>query len=598
MTKIVIAGKSDCPYFAKAELLADDLQINLPHFSAHKVSVHPESWQDWVLRTKEQHGWTDKHDGSSPLVWRELIDRGGKGMLLGGSNDFEEYVYQTYGLRLDLGTSDVVKTAEENLQYKQTELKEEAERRAQIKPLICTITEGTSPIATCLYPHLINGSTFGKEQDVALRVMDSEEKKSMGDGVIMELEDIASGLCRESKFVSSRSEAFADADIVVLLDSIFADESIEDETERKHNHLSHVKSHFETLGQEIKQHAKRTCKVLVCGQGVPLNYATSVLIDNCCPSLLSQNIVGMANFKEKTAKALLGGKMGVNGSTVHDVFLWGNLSGSYKVDTKWSRVSRLRQTSITGPSWFCRPTSELIYDHKWLEGEFLSKMETRNEELKSVLKHMPWMKMAAAVQETLAAWFLGSEPTFRHNLATYLKEPLYGFEEGSVVCLPVKFFPGSFEIVQDLDVTESAKASKNLAASPSEDSEEADESDGRIEWLEFVSKVSEELREEKELAVGMPVVEKVEKEKTELDQTEVDGEALDETVADDTVVIEKENKEDDAIDGAGDAAETARDPLIEPIAEEKEELEPDKNPENAEATNAEPTDDVDQPAAE
>ena len=113
------------------------------------------------------------------------------------------------------------------------------------------------------------------------------------------------------------------------------------------------------------------------------------------------------------------------------------------------------------------------------------------------------------------------------------------FEEGSVVCLPVKFFPGSFEIVQDLDVTESAKASKNLAASPSEDSEEADESDGRIEWLEFVSKVSEELREEKELAVGMPVVEKVEKEKTELDQTEVDGEALDETVADDTVVIGK-----------------------------------------------------------
>ena len=99
-------------------------------------------------------------------------------------------MYQTYGLRLDLGTSDVVKTAEENLQYKQTELKEEAERRAQIKPLICTITEGTSPIATCLYPHLINGSTFGKEQDVALRVMDSEEKKSMGDGVIMELEDI------------------------------------------------------------------------------------------------------------------------------------------------------------------------------------------------------------------------------------------------------------------------------------------------------------------------------------------------------------------------------------------------------------------------
>ena len=45
MAKFVIAGKADCPYFAKSELLADDLQLNLPEFTAHKISIHPEKWQ-------------------------------------------------------------------------------------------------------------------------------------------------------------------------------------------------------------------------------------------------------------------------------------------------------------------------------------------------------------------------------------------------------------------------------------------------------------------------------------------------------------------------------------------------------------------------
>ncbi|XP_005450127.1 putative malate dehydrogenase 1B isoform X3 [Oreochromis niloticus] len=88
MAKFVLAGKTDCPYYAKAELLADTLQQCLPDFKIHKISILPDEWKEWLGATCEKNKW--KHEGS-PLVWRELVEQGGKGMLLGGFNDFLEH---------------------------------------------------------------------------------------------------------------------------------------------------------------------------------------------------------------------------------------------------------------------------------------------------------------------------------------------------------------------------------------------------------------------------------------------------------------------------------------------------------------------------
>lgn len=44
-TVAVFTGKADCPYYAKAELLADCLQTNLPNFRVHKITQHPNEWE-------------------------------------------------------------------------------------------------------------------------------------------------------------------------------------------------------------------------------------------------------------------------------------------------------------------------------------------------------------------------------------------------------------------------------------------------------------------------------------------------------------------------------------------------------------------------
>lgn len=35
-------------------------------------------------------------------MWRELVDRGGKGLLIGGANEFQEFVAGYYGIQSDM----------------------------------------------------------------------------------------------------------------------------------------------------------------------------------------------------------------------------------------------------------------------------------------------------------------------------------------------------------------------------------------------------------------------------------------------------------------------------------------------------------------
>lgn len=83
---LLSTGASNCPHFARIELLADQLHHCLPSFYLHKIVKQPHEWNEWLTSECSKNGW--KHE-KSPLVWRELVDRGGKGVLIGGANEFQ-----------------------------------------------------------------------------------------------------------------------------------------------------------------------------------------------------------------------------------------------------------------------------------------------------------------------------------------------------------------------------------------------------------------------------------------------------------------------------------------------------------------------------
>ena len=52
--------------------------------------------KSWLQQTCGRYGWIHT---KSPLIWRELVHRDGKPLLIGGANEFFEYVDAYYGIQ-------------------------------------------------------------------------------------------------------------------------------------------------------------------------------------------------------------------------------------------------------------------------------------------------------------------------------------------------------------------------------------------------------------------------------------------------------------------------------------------------------------------
>ena len=120
--------------------------------------------------------------------------------------------------------------------------------------------------------------------------------------------------------------------------------------------------------------------------------------------------------------------------------------------------------------------------------------------------------------------------SFKLRKLSTKNDAFFSFPEGIVVSLPVKFHPGSYNIVEDLDVSPNLPEDASAESQATETTKTA-----KRDWNEFVAVVVADLQSEISLADGMPVKEKVVREKTELDQTAADGNDV--TLADETVLI-------------------------------------------------------------
>ncbi|KAK9410902.1 putative malate dehydrogenase 1B [Crotalus adamanteus] len=167
MAKFVLAGRADCPYYAKAELLADYLGNNLPNFRIHKIVQHPDNWEKWLQEICNENGWKHKR---SPIIWRELLDRGGRGLLLGGFNDFLEHAQQYYNITSDMMTEEMLLIANENLQTCTEIEAEEKELKSLINPLHIWLNRACSSACYHLIPLLTNGEIFGMETEISLHL--------------------------------------------------------------------------------------------------------------------------------------------------------------------------------------------------------------------------------------------------------------------------------------------------------------------------------------------------------------------------------------------------------------------------------------------
>nr|XP_039250075.1 putative malate dehydrogenase 1B [Styela clava] len=446
MAKFVIAGSCNCPYYAKLELLADELCINLPQFKVHKIVKPVEEWSDWLRDLCIKNKWSHV---KSPIVWRELVDRGGKGSLIGGFNEFLEYAQCYYGVTSNIMTDLMLKMREENERMSDEKKKEEEYYKSLSKPINICITNASCPSAYHLVPAIASGEVFGSEVEISLRLLDSEDNMNILKGLELESFDLAYPLLRQTTLTSDPEQALKNTTAVFILDEVSM-ENEKGQIDSKTDWLKRNAKLFEKYAEILNNHALADVKVIVSGSG-PVNFNTHVLTENAT-NISKQNIVAASRLQERRMRASLANKLKTNSVGVKDAIVWGDCAndGAERIfaDISLARTHNY-DGAVWGPDWFSRPVIEMVYDNKWLSTDFISDLQKHETTLKEQLHHDGSVSAASALSSLMHDWFLGSKGDEMFSLGVE-SEGWYGVKN-CVFSLPVKFTtPGSYQVVWDL----------------------------------------------------------------------------------------------------------------------------------------------------
>lgn len=341
------------------------------------------------------------------------------------------------------------KIAAENKQCKIEMEKEEKAYKALSQPINVCITNASSNVCYNLLDSLCRGDVLGNNVEMIVHLFDTAEQTAYLEGIKMEAEDLAHGLLRGVKIETNINEAFRDCSAIILLDEILQGDKTKDAW------IKQNAEHFVNYAKVIDQVAKKSVKVLVAGAG-PVNFNTTLMIKNA-PSIPRQNFAAMSRLLENHSKSVIAERLHVNTAGVVDLIVWGNPNGEHYIDVSKSRVHNYNG-SIIGPESFSVSGPEMVFDRKWLDGEYLELVKTKQLRMEEAMSHPATLSQAFAVNSTMMHWCNGSPSGQTFSLGV-CSDGWYGIPKDMVFSFPVTFHPkGYWNVVQDIDLSEEVMA--------------------------------------------------------------------------------------------------------------------------------------------
>ena len=351
MAKFVIAGKADCPFYARAELLADELSMRLPDFSVHKILVRPSEWNSWLKNLCEERDW--EHCGGSPIIWRELINRGGKGKLLGSCNEFLEFVNGYYGIKCTKSTNDLKSVASENSATWSLIDFEKAKMLAKSDPRRIGVINAHSRLAYSFLHHLLRNDVFINEEELSLMLHTSETPDlHMLDGLKMELEDCSYAKLKNVTVQSNLEATISDKDYLIIITSAKIEQKC----------IQQLK----IAGALMDTHLKSSCKVILTGD----NSVTSLFVVSQYTSNVSvENFFAISRLAENRVKAAVAKKLKINTASVSNTVVWGG-AGNYIIDLT-NAVAKGYDGAIWAPhiDTYSHIVKDMLFDKTWITEE-------------------------------------------------------------------------------------------------------------------------------------------------------------------------------------------------------------------------------------
>ncbi|XP_051901070.1 malate dehydrogenase, cytoplasmic-like isoform X2 [Pristis pectinata] len=259
-------------------------------------------------------------------------------------------------------------------------------------PLKVLVTGAAGQIAYSLLYSVANGEVYGKEQHVALALMDSPSMLGVLAGVAMELQDCAFELLQGVVVTDQEEVGFREADVAVLLDSLPMQEGMEQNDLLKANARK-----FRLHGHALDVYAKKTVKVLVVGDLANTNCLVSMI---SAPSIPRENFTCLMRLDQNRAQAQLVLRLGAEPGAVSNVTIWGGGSAGQHPDTQHATVSRGSRRV---------PLPRTLGNGGWLGGDFIKAVQQREAAVVRARGLPSAISAAEAICGHLRVWWCGTK---------------------------------------------------------------------------------------------------------------------------------------------------------------------------------------------
>ena len=286
------------------------------------------------------------------------------------------------------------------------------------------VTGAAGQIAYSLLFRIAAGDLLGPDQPVALHLLDIPDAIPSLKGVAMELDDCVFPLLKEVKIGSDPEEIFGGVHYALLVGSKPRGPGME----RKDLLVDNGKI-FIGQGKALNHAASRDVRVLVVGN--PCNTNCLILMHHA-PDIPKENFHAMTRLDQNRAVFQLAMRAKVGIEEVSHVAIWGNHSST--------QVPDFVNAKIRG-----RSATEAISDRRWLEEEFVLKIQKRGAE---VIGARGKSSAASAAHAAIGSLRSILAPTSYFSAAVFSEGNPYGVANDLVFSFPCRSQgKGDWEIV-------------------------------------------------------------------------------------------------------------------------------------------------------
>lgn len=308
-------------------------------------------------------------------------------------------------------------------------------------PIRVAVTGAAGQIGYSLLFRIASGSMFGPDQPVILHLIEIEPALPALQGVVMELDDCAFPLLQGIVATADLNVGFKDVNWALLVGSVPRKAGME-----RGDLLNINGKIFIGQGQAIEKNAAPDVRILVVGN--PCNTNCLIALNNA-KGIPADRWFAMTRLDENRAKSQLAAKAGVPVSAVTNTVIWGNHSATQFPD--------FLNAKING-----QPAAEVITDHTWLMGDFISTVQKRGAAIIAARGLSSAASAANAVVDTVRS-LTTPTPAGDWTSVCVVSDGSYGIEKGIVSGFPVRTSDGkTWEIVQGLPINPFAQGKIDL----------------------------------------------------------------------------------------------------------------------------------------